>query len=56
MWPRRDGPVMAGENADIATAVQQPCGDKLPEAAGAASDKDRRGHEALLTVLGPQEG
>jgi len=54
--PRRDGPIMPGENADITTAVQQPRGDKLPEAAGAASDKDRRGHEALLMVLGPQEG
>jgi hypothetical protein len=53
---RRDGPVVPGEHPDVATAVQQPRDDKLPEAAGAASDKDRRGHEALLTVFSPQEG
>ncbi len=41
---RRDGPVVAGEHADAATAVLQPRDDKLPEATGAASDKDGRGH------------
>jgi hypothetical protein len=38
--PRRRGPRVAGEHADLAAAVVQPCDDMLPEAAGAAGDKD----------------
>jgi hypothetical protein len=36
--------MVPGEHANVATAVLQPRDDKLPEAAGAASDKDGRGH------------
>ena len=39
---------MPGEHADVAAAVLQPRDDKLPEAAGAASDKDGRCHGLSL--------
>jgi hypothetical protein len=53
---RRDGPVVPGEHADVATAVQQARDNKLPEAAGAASDKDRRDHGLSLRSLAFKRG
>jgi hypothetical protein len=40
--------MVPGEHANFATAVLQPRDDKLPKAAGAASDKDGRGHGLSL--------
>ena len=44
----RGGTMVPGEHANVATGVLQPRDDKLPEAAGAASDKDGRGHGLSL--------
>ena len=52
----RDGPVVPGEHADVTTAVLQPGDDKLPEAAGATSDKDGRGHGLSLRQLALSRG
>jgi hypothetical protein len=41
---RRNGPVVPGKNTDVAAADLQPGHDMPPEAAGATSNEDRRGH------------
>jgi hypothetical protein len=48
------GAMVPGEHANVAAAVLQPRDDKLPEAAGTASDKDGRGHGSPFVAVRPR--